>query len=288
MFDGAIPSSRVPDGPAHAAELVVLRDARLEDRQARLGDRDVDDLPAAGDRAPEERREHALDGDHPGEGVAEGDRGARRRLVGVAVDAAQAAHRLGDRGVPGQRRVGPGLPVAGDAAEDEARVGRGEAVVAQVPALEGAGAEVLDDDVGVRDQLQQHLLAARAAQVEGDAALVAPEDGPHEAVAVVVALAPLADRVRAAGGLDLDDVGAVVTEDPRGERARDDRAHLQHAQAREGAGDGGVRVGGRRGHGRHSGRSAPGRVSGAVLPSDGSNVGVAAVGRRRISDARAG
>jgi hypothetical protein len=72
-----------PAGPAHDPEPVVLRDHALEQREARLHERDVDDLAAAAERvAPVEGREDPLDGVHAGERVAERDVDPRRRLTG--------------------------------------------------------------------------------------------------------------------------------------------------------------------------------------------------------------
>ena len=118
--------------------------------------------PVAEHVAVVERREDALDGEHRGERVAERDARARRRLAGEAVDVAEAAHRLRDRGVAGALGVRPGLAVPGDAREDDARVHRREPLVAEVPPLERARAEVLGDDVRDADELEQQLLALSA------------------------------------------------------------------------------------------------------------------------------
>ena len=59
-------------------------------------------------------------------------------------------------------------------------------------------------------------------------------DGPPQALAVGVD-APAAHRVAGLGGLDLDDLGAVVAEELAGERTGDEAAELQDAEAGEGA-----------------------------------------------------
>ena len=122
MFDGAMPFRSGAAGLADDPEPVVLRHRALEQREARLEQRDVDDLAAsAAERvAPVERRQDALRREHAGQRVAERDVHARRRLAGEAVDVADAAHRLRDRGEAGPLRVGAGLAVAGDAREDDA------------------------------------------------------------------------------------------------------------------------------------------------------------------------
>ena len=222
---------------AHDPEPVVLRHGALEHRERRLHERDVDDLaePAACDVAPVDRGEDPLHREHPGERVAEREVHARRRLAGIAVQVAQPAHRLGDRGEARALGVRPGLPVAGDPREDHARVDLAHPVVADPPALERPGPEVLDDDVGMLDEPQEQLLPARLAQVERDALLVPRLHGPPQRAALVAGLAPLADRVRLPGRLDLDDLGAEVAEQPAGERARRAASRARRPAARRAA-----------------------------------------------------
>ena len=223
---------------ADDAEPVVLRHGALEQRERRLHQRDVDDLPSplAEHVAVVERRQDALHGEHRGERVAERDACARRRLAREAVDVPEAAHRLRDGGVARALGVRPGLAVPGDACEHDAGVRRRQPLVAEVPALERARAEVLGDDVRDADELEQELLAPRLAQVERDALLVPRLYGPPEGAALVASVAPVAQRVGLAGRLDLDHLGAHVAEQPAGERACEQRAELDQAHARERAG----------------------------------------------------
>ena len=151
---------------------------------------------------------------------------ARRRLAREAVDVAEPAHRLGDRGEAGALRVRAGLPVAGDARDHEPRVRLEQLLGAEVPALERAGPEVLGEDVGVLDEREQQRLPLLGAQVERAAALVPRLDGPPERPALVAGLAPVAERVRLARRLDLDDLGAHVAEQPPGERAGEQHPEL--------------------------------------------------------------
>ena len=74
------------------------------------------------------------------------------------------------------------------------------------------------------------LAAALVAQVDRDRPLVARDRRPPEA-APVVEHAPPAHRVAGPGRLDLDHVGAEVAEQLARERAGDERAELEDAQA---------------------------------------------------------
>ena len=147
---------------------------------------------------------------------------------------AEAAHRLGDGREAGALGIGPGLAVARDAGENDAGVHRRQLLVAQVPPFERAGAEVLRDDVGHAGELEKELLAARVAQVQRDALLVPRLHRPPERATLVAGLAPLAEGVGLVGGLDLDHVGAHVSEQPAGKRAGEQRAQLDQPQARQG------------------------------------------------------
>ncbi len=69
-------------------------------------------------------------------------------------------------------RVGPGLPVAGNPDQDDARVAFGQHVVAKVPLFQCAGTKVLHHDVGFLDEIKEQLAATWPAQVECDPLLL--------------------------------------------------------------------------------------------------------------------
>ncbi len=220
----------------HTAELVVGH-RRLHERGDRLVDGDVDLLALAGGPRPHERREGPRHREHRRERVAQADAGPRRGPVGAARRVADAAHGLADAAEPGLAGQRTGLAEPADVDEDELRVPGGQRLVPEAPALERAGPEVLEDDVAVLREPGRHVAALRLAEVEDDRALVAADRGPPEAVAVA-GDAPAAHRVALAGRLDLDDVGSVVAEELPGERAGDEAAQLEDADARQGAGTG--------------------------------------------------
>src|SRR5262249_40334558 len=169
----------------------------------------------------------------------------RRRPVGLTGRVPDAAHRLADRTEPGLRRAWAGLPEARDVHEHNARVHTHEIVVREAEAGERAGLEVLEHDVAVRGDAPYDVLTGRRAQVELDRPLVASDRRPPEAAAVDAhAVAP---HDVAAGRFDLHHVGAEIAEQLARERARDERAELEHTDPGERRG----RIGRAR-HGQHS------------------------------------
>jgi hypothetical protein len=214
------------------ARLLVLEDRRLHDREARVGDRGVDDLAGgAAGVAGVEREQDALEGRLRGERVAQAEPGARRRLTRVAVDPAQARDRLAGRREAGAVAVAAGLPVARHPREDRLRVAGVDVLGAEAPPLHRPRAEVLDHDVGALAQPQRDPLAGLLAEVERHRALVAREDRPPQRVVVVAQAAPVAHRVAARRRLDLDHVGPEVAEQRADVRAGEQLAELDHAQA---------------------------------------------------------
>ena len=93
-------------------------------------------------------------------------------------------------------------------------------------------AHVVDQRVGGGDQPPQYLLAGFLLQIDGERALVAvvvDEDGADAGCAL------RRDRPVhvAVDGLDLDDLGAQIAEDLRGEGTEDDGGDVDDAQAGE-------------------------------------------------------
>ena len=109
-----------------------------------------------------------------------------------------------------------------------------------VPALERARPEVLDDDVGRRGEPAEQVLALGRAQVERDALAAAALDRPEQRVR--------RRRRRSTNGpisrmkspvprlLDLDDLGAHLAEQPGAEGRGDAGAEIEHAQPVERSG----------------------------------------------------
>jgi hypothetical protein len=143
----------------------------------------------------------------------------------------EAAHGLGQSPEPGTVAVRAALSEACDAGEDQAGVYLAEPLVAEVPALEGAGPEALDHDVGVAGETLEDLLSVWLAQVQGDGPLVATEHLPPQAdpvLAVAVRPCGVAPRV-----LDLQNLGPEVPKHRRGERPGEERRRVYHLYAFE-------------------------------------------------------
>ena len=186
---------------------------------------------------------HADHGVQGGEAVADRDAGPGRRPVGLAGDMAQAAHGLADQAVARPLRIGSRLAEARHPGHHQPRIAGGQDLVAHAPFLHGAGAEVLDQDVGLVDQGQGQFPALRLAQVEGHRALVAPDHRPPGRQALGQGPAPLAHGIALAGVLDLDHVGAEVAQHLAAEGPGDECAHLHDLQVGQGP------LGGLVGHG---------------------------------------
>ena len=107
---------------------------------------------------------------------------------------------------------------------------------AEADLFERARPEILDQDVAPGDEAQQRVLRAVVAEVEHDRALVARIGLP---VQLLAAVAPVAQRI-ARRRLDLDDVGAEIGELEGEHVAGDQPRQVEHANAGERSGRGGV------------------------------------------------
>ena len=105
----------------------------------------------------------------------------------------------------------------------------------QAPAFHGAGAEVLDQHVGVFHQRAQDVLTFSLCQVQRHGLFVARLDFPPDRVAVLQQ-PPFAQRVALARRFDLDDFGAEVAQRLAAEGSGDELAEFEDAHAGERAG----------------------------------------------------
>ena len=145
----------------------------------------------------------------------------------------EAAEGVRNAGEAGAVPVRAGLAVARDAHQHEAGVHGLQLVRPQAPLLHGAGPEILAEDVGLGDEALEEGSALGLAEVEGDRLLVALLGEPGVAIAARTRRAELAERVAQPRLLDLDDLGAELAEDGRGERPGDEGRKVDDADAVE-------------------------------------------------------
>lgn len=81
-------------------------------------------------------------------------------------------------------------------------------------------------------ELAHDVLALRRLEIQRDGLLVARLREPPERRALVQ-MPPAPQRIAAVRGLDLDDLGTELREDPPAERPGDEGAHLEHLHAGE-------------------------------------------------------
>src|SRR5690606_21011885 len=102
----------------------------------------------------------------------------------------------------------------------------------EVPALEGAGTEVLDQYVGIGEDALEQLLTFRGGQVDRCRALVAGQDLPPQANTILGVSVP-AGRVAASRVFDLDHVGTEVAHAHGCRRAREQRRDVHDLDSGE-------------------------------------------------------
>src|SRR5581483_4718320 len=102
----------------------------------------------------------------------------------------------------------PGLAESGDRAVDEARMLRRQRRVVEAELRQRAGAEVLDEHVGVRDEPREDRAPLGPLEVERDALLVAVDAHEVRALPVHERWSPGARVVALARLFDLDDARA--------------------------------------------------------------------------------
>ena len=203
-------------------------------------------LALPGGAGLQQRGQRGPGGEQAGHHVADGLAHDGGRAIGLARGLHEAAHGLHDDvvGRPvGQR---PGLAEARDADIDQARIECPQLACADAQALGHAGAEVLHHHVGLGGHLADQGHGLGVLEVQHQALLVAVHHREQRAFAVVHG----ADGavVVALRRLDLDDLGAQVGQQGRGQRPGQHAREVEDAHAVQRAGGTG-RGGGRGGFG---------------------------------------
>ena len=170
-----------------------------------------------------------------GADVADRHADARRRLALVAGDAHDAAHALHDHVVGGVLRVRAGVAEARGRGVDQLGIPLVQRVPAVAQLLHRAGPEVLDDDVGLLEQLLEDRAVLVVLEVERDRFLAAVDRGEVGRLAVDER-AVGAGVVAALGRLDLDHPGAHLRHQEGAVGAGEDARQVDDGDARQGAG----------------------------------------------------
>ena len=193
-----------------------------------IGDGGVHDLALAAGPCVGECRQHA--GDEVHRSAGEVTEQVERDLRGSACSA-DRVERAGDRDVVDVVPSGLGqwsvlTPARHPAVDQLAGCGRGT-LGAEAETLGDAGAETLDQDVGLLDEVEDDLDAARILEVDRHRWTAARED---------VLLGDRHLHGVAAGTIDANDVSAEIGEQHAGERTGPDADELDDAYAGEWAG----------------------------------------------------
>ena len=154
---------RIEDGVPGLVEPVLAQRFEVGDdvghRHGRVVHRDVDPLALAGRVAVTQRGEDADGGEEAGADVAErADRVRAWHLVADEHVVVDPRHGLDDRGV--RRPVRVRRPAGTETRQrrvDDGRVHRGDGVVPEAHAVEGAGFEVLGEHVEVRREREDQV-----------------------------------------------------------------------------------------------------------------------------------
>jgi hypothetical protein len=104
-------------------------------------------------------------------------------------------------------------------------------LVVDVEPLGGTGAEVLDEDVRLFNQLVQRLLRVLVLQVQFEALLPVAQAPVVRRLALDERGSGVADGVAIAGLFDLDDLRALVRQHRRAEAAGDERREVENRDA---------------------------------------------------------
>ena len=200
---------------------------RADEERVVLEQCGVDEFSAAGGLAHPQCGLDADDSEHSAHDVV--DAGAcAQRLPGRTGHIGQSAEHLHDLVESGPVPVGTGEePFEG--AVDEPGIARGELLVSESDRVHLSDAEVLQQDIGGVDEVEDAVTVGRLGDIELDAVLVAVERGEQPGSGP----GQVAGLVAGSAGFDLDDFGAEVGEDHPAAGPHDHVRELDDADAFE-------------------------------------------------------
>ena len=196
---------------------------------------DVDELTFAGLGLVANGGENTDGRVHAGHEIADRHSDFHWLTVRHAGQAHHAAHGLNQAIISRARRIRAGLAETSDRAIDQARELGFQLLVAKVVALQGAGFEVLDEDIAIGHQLPGKRLAFRRAEVDGDRPFIAVGAGVIGALACLFTLIVALIRRRKTAGvvagsraLHLDDFSAEIAQQLCAVRSREDAREIEY------------------------------------------------------------
>jgi hypothetical protein len=210
-----------------------------QNRHRRIEERDIEELTLAGLEPLDVRNQDALHGVERRQAVGDRHADLGRSRFRKPGHVHQPRLALDDHVVAGLRSAGAGGAVAGDRTVNEPPVQSAHPIGPESQPLERARPEVLDEHVGVANQVLEQLAAFRRFQIDGNALLV-PVDTQEIGAPAVHERCPRSRVVAMAGVLDLDDLGAHVAEQHRAQGSGQHAGEVDHLQPvkREGSGIG--------------------------------------------------
>ena len=212
----------------------VAHDRVFEQCELAVEHRDIDLGGLAGLEAMDDRGIHRDGGVEAGADVADRHADAGGRLPLVAGDAHDAALALHDHVVGGILGVRAGVAEARGRGVDQLGILLVQSVPAVAQLLHRAGAEVLDHDVGLLEQLLEDLAVGVALEVEGDAFLAAVDRGEIGRLAVDEGTVGTG-VVATLGRFDLDHPGAHLGHQQGAVGSGQDAGEVDDDDARQGA-----------------------------------------------------
>ena len=213
-----------------AAVLEVHRQRFELEVDDRLEHADLDQTALSGHAPPDQAGENALHQVRAGEDIGDREAHGHRAVARVAAEPGQATERLQQQVLPGLVFPRPLLAVTGDHAVNDLRVDRLHALVVEPVFLHHARTEVVDQNVGGRDQTLQLLTVVGVFQLGLETLLVAVDrvENARLPVEFPVGNVQLPTDVAAAWALDLDHAGAQVGQPEARRRPGQELAEVQN------------------------------------------------------------
>src|SRR5699024_5052822 len=210
-----------------------IGDERLTERENTLVQSHVDLLTTSAVLAFPQSSKCAVDREKTRDLVTETDPGTYRGSIRIPGKCTQTTHGLGDTAKTSIGGAWPALPESGHVDHDEARIFLDHRGVVQTPRGKSARREVLEDDVGLPEDVRGQCTVLLRLEVEHDRLLVPRQRGPPQAPAVLDhATGTHGATTR---GFDPDHPGAAVTQELTCERSCDEAAELHDGDPVQGS-----------------------------------------------------